>query len=172
MNKQINSDVIAAAFDSVFEFNDISKQFDKEKVTGVDLQLDLIWEEFQETLTAMDEGLSESRNKDLKECEIELLDGAVDVFVVVSGLLQKLQNAGFDVETALLRVTENNMSKFPTKISVQDPNWYESQGWQTEWNEQYGRFVIRDGNGKTRKPVDFIPVVLSDITPGNFFKGD
>ena len=56
--------------------------------------------------------LSELRNKDLKECEVELLDGAVDVFVVVSGLLQKLQHFGFDVEKALLRVPENNMSKF------------------------------------------------------------
>ena len=29
MKKIIDSNVVAAAFDSVFEFNDISKQFDK-----------------------------------------------------------------------------------------------------------------------------------------------
>ena len=88
MKKTIDSNVIAAAFDSVFEFNDISKQFDKDPVAAVDLQIDLIFEELTETISAMDAGLSELHNKDLKECEVELLDGAVDVFVVVSGLLQ------------------------------------------------------------------------------------
>lgn len=171
MNKTIDSNVIAATFDSVFEFNDISKQFDKDPVPAVDLQIDLIFEELTETISAMDAGLSELRNKDLKECEVELLDGAVDVFVVVSGLLQKLQYFGFDVETALSRVADNNLSKFPVGISPQDTNWYASQGWETEYNHKYDRFVIRDGNGKTRKSVDFVPVVLDDLVPGNFFNG-
>lgn len=171
MKKTIDSNVVAAAFDSVFEFNDISKQFDKDPVAAVDLQIDLIFEELTETISAMDAGLSELRNKNLKECEVELLDGAVDVFVVVSGLLQKLQYFGFDVEKALLRVPENNMSKFPVAISPQDTNWYASQGWETEYNHKYNRFVIRDINGKTRKSVDFVPVVLDDLVPGNFFKG-
>ena len=171
MNKEINSSIIASAFDSVYQFNDISKQFDKEPTSAVDLQIDLIFEELTETISAMDAGLSELCNKDLKECEVELLDGAADVFVVVSGLLQKLQHFGFNVEEALQRVTQNNMSKFPSIVPAQDMNWYEKQGWVTDWNEKYNRFVIRDSNGKTRKPVDFAPVVLDDLVPGDFFRG-
>jgi hypothetical protein len=63
------------------------------------------------------------------------------------------------------------MSKFPVAISPQDTNWYASQGWETEYNHKYNRFVIRDINGKTRKSIDFVPVVLDDLVPGNFFKG-
>ena len=75
------------------------------------------------------------------------------------------------METALSRVADNNLSKFPVVISPQDINWYTSQGWENEYNHKYNRFVIRDKNGKTRKPVDFVPVVLDDLVPGNFFKG-
>ena len=35
MTKQINSDIIAAAFDSVFKFNDISKQFEGNSLEGI-----------------------------------------------------------------------------------------------------------------------------------------
>ena len=170
MNKEINSAIIAATFDSVFQFNDISKQFDKEPTSAVDLQIDLIFEELTETISAMDAGTSELRNKDLKECEVELLDGAVDVFVVVSGLLQKLQHYGFNVEEALQRVAQNNMSKFPSTVPAVEMNWYEKQGWVADWNEKYSRFVIRDNNGKTRKCIDFVPVVLDDLVPGDFFQ--
>ena len=171
MNKEINSAIIAATFDSVFQFNDISKQFDKEPTSAVDLQIDLIFEELTETISAMDAGLSDLRDKDLKECEVELLDGAADVFVVVSGLLQKLQHYGFNVEEALQRVAQNNMSKFPSVIPAVEMNWYEKQGWVVDWNEKYSRFVIRDNNGKTRKCIDFVPVVLDDLVPGDFFQG-
>ena len=171
MNKEINSSIIASTFDSVFQFNDISKQFDKEPTSAVDLQIDLIFEELTETISAMDAGLSDLRDKDLKECEVELLDGAVDVFVVVSGLLQKLQHYGFNVEEALQRVAQNNMSKFPSVIPAVEMNWYEKQGWVTDWNEKYSRFVICDYNGKTRKCIDFVPVVLDDLVPGDFFQG-
>ena len=49
MNK-IDSNAIAAAFDSVHEFNDISGQLQGDMVKGVDLSLSLIWEEYQESL--------------------------------------------------------------------------------------------------------------------------
>ena len=57
-----------------FEFNDISKQFDKDPVAAVDPQIDLIFEESNRNNPAMDAGLS-GTCKDLKECEVELLDG-------------------------------------------------------------------------------------------------
>lgn len=171
MNKQINSDIIAAAFDSVYKFNDISKQFEGDKRAGVDLSIDLIFEELVETISAMDEGMSDYPNSDKLDAEIELLDGAADVFVVVMGLLQKLQNVGFDVEKALIRVCENNLSKFPKSIPPNDFNWYEQQKWTPVYNDKYSCFVLKDENGKTKKPIDFVPVTLADLVPKDFFLG-
>ncbi len=169
MNKQINSDVISAAFDSVYKFNDISKQFEGNLQAGIDLQIDLIFEELAETISAMDEGMSDNPNANKSDAETSLLDGAADVFVVVAGLLQKLQNAGFDVEKALIRVCENNLSKFPKVIPPTEFNWYEQQKWTPVYNDKYGCFVLKDENGKSRKPIDFVPVVLDNLTPKNFF---
>lgn len=171
MNKQINSDIIAAAFDSVYKFNDISKQFEGDKRDGVDLSIDLVFEEIVETIHAMDDGMSDYPNSDKIDAEIELLDGAADVFVVLMGLLQKLQNAGFDIEKALIRVCENNLSKFPKSIPPTEFNWYEQQKWTPVYNDRYGCFVLKDENGKSRKPIDFVPVTLADLVPKDFFLG-
>ena len=72
MNKKIDSNAIAAAFDSVYEFNDISKQFEGDPREGLDLQLDLIWEEYTETIAAMDDGCSGYPNIDRRTAESEL----------------------------------------------------------------------------------------------------
>lgn len=170
MDKKIDSNAIAAAFDSVYEFNDISKQFEGDPREGLDLQLDLIWEEYTETIAAMDDGCSGYPNIDRRTAEIELLDGACDLFVVVVGLLQKLQNAGFNVQEALQRVTDNNLSKFPTSINPQDWNWYESQKWTPVYNDSYGKFVLKDENGKSRKPINYCPVNIYDLVPTTLFK--
>lgn len=87
------------------------------------------------------------------------------------GFLQKLKVAGFNVEEALMRVCKNNMEKFPTVIPPQDYNWYENNGLTVTRNTDYWRFVIKDANMKTRKPVDFQPVVLADLVPATFFEG-
>lgn len=171
MTKQINSDIIAAAFDAVFEFNDISKQFEGNPLESINLSLDLIWEEFAtETIPAFEEGCNaiEVGNTKVATTQAEkLLDGAVDTFVVVSGLLQKLQAAGMDVEQALLRIPANNLSKFPKKI---DYNWCKQQGYDPVFNDKYSCFVLKDENGKTRKPFDYTSVDLSDLVPEDFFK--
>ena len=61
------------------------------------------------------------------------------------------------------------MEKFPTVIPPQDYNWYENNELTVTRNADYGRFVIKDSNMKTRKPVDFQPVVLVDLVPATFF---
>ena len=171
MTKQVNSDIIAAAFDAVFEFNDISKQFDGNPLESISLSLDLIWEEFAtETIPAFEEGCNAIEVGNTKVATIQaekLLDGAVDTFVVVSGLLQKLHAAGMDVDAALLRVTENNLSKFPKKVEYA---WCEKQGYTPVFNDKYSCFVLKDDNGKTRKPFDYKSVDLSDLVPEDFFK--
>ncbi len=169
--KQIDSNVIATAFDNVFTFNDVAKQFDGNFIDGVNLQLDLIFEEFcMETIPAFEIGCNaiifeKDKEKAVKEA-VKLLDGAVDTFVVVSGLLQKLQAAGFDVNEALLRVTENNLTKFTKKAEY---IWAEKQGYEVVYDEQYHLFSYKNSSGKLMKPDSYIPVVLEDLSNKEFF---
>lgn len=170
--KQIDSNIIAEAFDNVFKFNDVAMQFDQPKLSGINLQLDLIWEEFaMETLPAFEKGCNavEDRLGSVEENRYakELLDGAVDTFVVVAGLLQKLQHHGMDVNRALLRVTENNLEKFTKKAEY---IWAEKQGYEVVWNEQHSVFSYRDANGKLRKSPEYKSVELTDLIPSSFFK--
>lgn len=173
MNKEINSTAVAAAFDQVFQFNDMAGQFKSEPLQSVNLQLDLIFEEFcDETIKAFERGCNAIEyDKDKQEAgkqSVALLDGVCDTFVVVAGLMQKLQNAGFDVEQALLRVTENNLSKFTTKA---DYNWASNQGYEVVFDEKYYRFSYRDANGKARKPPEYVSVNIDDLANKDFFNG-
>lgn len=171
--KQVDSNIIATAFDNVFKFNDVAKQFEGSILQGVNLQHDLIFEEFcDETITAFESGCnaiiySKDKEKAAKEA-VKLLDGAVDTFVVVSGLLQKLQAAGFDVNEALLRVTENNLTKFTKKAEY---IWAEKQGYEVVWNEQHGVFSYRDANGKLRKSPEYQSVDIDALANPDFFNG-
>lgn len=171
MAKPFDSNVVAAAFDQVYQFNDMAGQFDTNPIDGVNLQLDLIFEEFcDETIKAFERGCNAiAYYKDKQEASkqaVNLLDGVCDTFVVVAGLMQKLQNAGFDVEQALLRVTDNNLSKFTTKA---DYNWASQQGYEVNYDETYHRFSYRDSNGKLRKPFDYKSVDICDLSNPDFF---
>ena len=171
MAKPFDSNVVAAAFDQVYQFNDMAGQFDTDPIDGVNLQLDLIFEEFcDETIKAFERGCNAiACYKDKQEASkqaVNLLDGVCDTFVVVAGLMQKLQNAGFDVEQALLRVTDNNLSKFTTKA---DYNWASQQGYEVNYDETYYRFSYRNASGKLVKPFDYKSVYLEDLSNPDFF---
>ena len=96
------------------------------------------------------------------------MDGAVDTFVVVSGLLQKLHAAGFNVNEALLRVTENNLTKFTKKAEYL---WAEKQGYEVVWNEQHSVFSYRDAAGKLRKSPEYQSVDIDALANPDFFNG-
>lgn len=151
----LNKTAVSAAEYATYKFNSISNNFSGDITDGIDLQLSLVFEELTETIGAFEE-----------ENELELLDGAVDTFVTVCGLLQRLQHAGFDVNKALQKVTDNNLTKFPKTIpvKVQYPT-----GWTTQYNKKYQCHVIKDENGKTRKPHGFAPVDLFDCVPFTLF---
>lgn len=151
MNNCIN---VQEAFNSIYKFNDIAGKFNNVKPEDIDLQLSLQFEELTESITAFEE---ENVN--------ELLDGAIDTFVIASGMLQLLQAAGFKVDEALNKVVENNLSKYPAKFDVKDL----PVGWNVDYNNDYKVFVIKDGNGKIRKPPYFIPVDLFGLSVYNFF---
>jgi hypothetical protein len=136
----------------------------------IDDQISYIFEELCETIDSIDphrQSLIEGNfpaNYDINEALVDrtgLLDGACDLFVTVVGLLQKLEAKGYDVGTALQRVCANNLTKFP---EINESFTYDSRFTETI-NEKYGRCVIKDENGKVRKPNDFAPVDLSDLIP-------
>lgn len=153
----INGNVVAESYNNIRKFNNIAENLQGDMIPQIDNQLGYIFEEFQETVTALEE-----------RDAVELLDGAVDVWVTVVGLLQKLEVAGFNVAEAIKRVDENNLSKFPAKGK---PLVY-SANHHAVFNEKYQVSVIKDVGGKVRKPSNFKPVDLSDLVPKDFFQGE
>ena len=90
-------------YDEVKKFNEIAGNLHS-KLTFADLknQAALILEEAKEAFDG-----AETKSYD------EVLDGAVDTFVTLAGLMQQMQCLGYDIETALGKVCDNNLSKFP-----------------------------------------------------------
>lgn len=144
---------INKAYASVEKFNEIAGSLHEVDSSKIDLQLSLIFEEFSETIEAFE-----------KQDNIKLVDGAADLFVTVSGLLQQLSVAGFDVDKAVDKVCGNNLDKFP---KVNTALRFDGEFTST-LNEKHQVYVIKDKAGKIRKPADFIPVDLSDCVSHNF----
>lgn len=100
----------------------------------------------------------------------EVLDGVVDVLVVATGLAHKLEEIGINVGEAVNRITENNLSKFPeytTKEALETVKLYSNKGESVFTHEILGKLVVKDLNGKIRKPASFVSVDLSDLVEGH-----
>lgn len=151
----MNEKALVDAFASIYDFNKIGGVFNKPADEMVDLYNSLSFEELSEGIAAF-----ESENA------VECLDAAVDEFVIIVGKLQILNAAGFKVGEAIRRVNENNHSKYIPKGQFVKYN----SDFHTEYNEEYGVSVIKDCNGKIRKPANFQAVDLSDLVPTSFFK--
>ena len=83
------------------DFNKISGQEKNFQLPDIENQFKLLLEEVEETRLALA----------LKDKE-GVLDGFIDCAVIVIGALQKLQNAGYNVNKGLLKISRNNLSKF------------------------------------------------------------
>ena len=123
-------------------------------------QFKLIVEELKETC----DGLAANNPE-------EVLDGTIDVMVTAIGLLQKLENLGMNVNKALLKTADNNLSKFPESemIAIETAEMYERQGIDVvaEFKSKYDVYVIKDSNDKVRKPSDFVSNDLKDCIPAD-----
>jgi len=157
MNNNVEQ-YIDESYSSIKKFNDIAGNLENVTPELISNQLSYIFEELTETIDAFESGN-----------DIELLDGSVDVWVTAAGLLQKLESAGYNVQEAMWRVDCNNMSKYPPA----DNPWYDllPEGTTAELNAKYNRVVFKDGNGKVRKPRNFVPVYLSGLEVKGFLKG-
>ena len=145
-------------YESVKQFNKIAGSLDNVTVEKIDLQLDLIYEEF------VVEGITNFEDKNPEK----FLDDVCDTFVTVAGWMQMMEAAGFNVEEALERICQNNLEKYP---SADEP--IVIQGDLTvKKNEEYNCWVITDTKGKVKKPPNFVSVNLDGLYPTDFFKGD
>lgn len=140
---------IKKAFGEVFKFNEIAGNLSNVDDESVDNQISFIFSELEETITAFEQG-----------DRVGVLDGAADLFVTVSGLLQKLEAQGYDVDTALRRVNANNLTKFPATVSTADQGKY-----KVSLNAKHNVFVLKDENDKVRKPEGYVGVYLADLIP-------
>lgn len=117
-----------------------------------------------EEVKEIDEGIS---NNDI----VEILDGVVDTLYVALGQLYKLEQLGCDIEGAIKRVGEDNLTKFPSseEIAAASVSFYNSKNVNVHWthNEGYSRYVLKDENNKVRKPIDFISTNLIEYVPEN-----
>lgn len=129
--------------------------------TAVTLQTALLLEETQETVDAIKYG-------DMTE----LLDGAVDVFVILSKLLHMLEKAGFDVEGGIEQIIDNNQNKIfnsfyeaceaKEKLEQRDDKEYYIE---TSVLNNLSFYTVRRQDGKITKPVGFVAVELDKFIP-------
>lgn len=128
---------------------------------AVDLQTKLLIEEAQETVDAIKYGNM-----------TELLDGAVDVFVILSKLLDMLEKAGFDVEGGIQQIIDNNQNKIfnsfyeaceaKEKLEERDDKEYYIE---TSVLNNLSFYTVRRQDGKIAKPVGFVAVELGKFIP-------
>lgn len=129
--------------------------------SAIILQTDLLLEEAQETVDAIKYG-------DMTE----LLDGAVDVFVILSKLLDMLEKAGFDVDGGIQQIIDNNQNKIfnsfyeaceaKEKLEQRDDKEYYIE---TSVLNNLSFYTVRRQDGKIAKPVGFVAVELDKFIP-------
>ena len=143
-------------YDSVCVFNDLAEN--KNTLEGFKAQMKCLIEEVKETEKAIqDNNIS------------DVLDGAVDVIYVAMGLMQKLEELGVDIKGAMQQVAEDNLKKFPSRLSdvTETVRKYNKENVNVHFtlNEKYKLFVVKDSNGKLRKPYNFKSTDLTKYVP-------
>ena len=127
----------------------------------IDLQTALLVEECQEAQNAA------------TFCDkVELLDGVVDTFVILSKLMDMLEKAGYDVEGAIEAIQANNDTKVYSSYyqAVEAKEKIEDKTDQEHWVDTgifngLPFYTVKKMTGKVAKAVDFVPVDLSEFVP-------
>lgn len=142
--------------------NTLAGQYDYADMNAIQKQMKLIQEEVKELQEALDN----------KEGNAAFLKEACDVYVVLIGLLHKLELAGWNVEKALLQTTENNLTKFVSGEDVETlaltTEMYKEKGIEitTKYNEEYDMFaIVNKQTGKFLKPAGYKKADVSNCIP-------
>lgn len=124
-------------------------------------QLELIREELAEGIDAAETGNL-----------VEEVDAACDLFVTVAGYMQQLERMGCNVQEALKRVCENNMSKLIASDDIDEMNQttlkYKEEGIDVliDKSALQGYVVAKNPHtGKALKPASFVAVNIADCVP-------
>ena len=124
-------------------------------------QLELIREELVEGIDAVEAGNL-----------VEEIDAACDLFVTVAGYMQQLERMGCNMQEALKRVCENNMSKLISSDDVDEMNKtthkYKADGFDVliDKSALQGYVVAKNPlTGKALKPASFVAVNIADCIP-------
>lgn len=150
-------------FNSVNKFNLVSGSLTpsnhEQTLDGIELQLSLIKEELDEAYQAFSESDA-----------TELGDAAGDILVVAIGLVQRLNEAGYNMPKLIQRICDNNMEKYVDTFKYnQSPDAYLPEG-ATAYDTPYGYIVFkRDVDLKVVKPKGFTKVSLAGCVPEDFF---
>jgi NTP pyrophosphatase (non-canonical NTP hydrolase) len=140
-------------------FNEISGKSGVPSDEDIRNQVRLITEEAKEIKDALEQG----------EPEINLLQEALDVLVVTFGLIEQLKSKGYDVDKAMGKVVDCNLSKFTqdrTEAWKSMDSYHDSGTNVTvDYYEEHNVYVIKDENNKIRKPLNFKKVNLEDCKP-------
>ena len=147
---------------NVFNFNEIAGNNLDTSLASFEAQQKCLVEEVNEISTGL-------KNKDVEE----VLDGVVDTLYVAIGMLHKLKEMGIDVEEAMQRIAENNLSKSPIfnhEVIEKTLEIYKQKGISLD----YRTYVTNDGTvvvftdeyAKVKKPFGFQSVELTDLVAG------
>jgi hypothetical protein len=123
---------------------------------------------FNQYLLIVEEGYHEGKEAFEQDNAVKLLDSFVDTLFVVLGALQKMKNAGFDVEGAMQQVADDNLSKFPidTFEMLSTVEKYNNEGIQVSVRRIGEFYVIQNkATGKILKPIGFKQTDLSKYCP-------
>lgn len=154
---------LLTSVNKIFRFNSIAGSFTNVDRQKLQLQIKLIKEELLE--------LEESVETDNQK---ETLDGICDVLVTSLGFAQMLTHQGYDVYGALEEVADNNLTKFPSTydIVVDTFNWFKTEypdvTLTASPDQTKSKWVIKDQNGKVRKPINYESVVLTNYLPKGY----
>lgn len=145
-------------YESVKLFNDLAGNTDV-SIKGFKNQVKLIFEE----------GVKEAEEALKEKSTVKMLDSTVDALYVVLGNLQKLEALGCDIEGAIKQVCNDNLTKFPFEAEVAQASvlHYNAQNIHVSYtyNAKHKRYIIKDSNGKVRKPLGFTSTDLTKYVP-------
>jgi NTP pyrophosphatase (non-canonical NTP hydrolase) len=140
-------------------FNEISGKSGVPSDQDLHNQVRLITEEAKEIKDALEQG----------EPEINLLQEALDVLVVTFGLIEQLKAKGYNVDAAMGKVVDCNLSKFTQDEMdvINSTDDYSSRGITVVpmYNKEHQVWVLKDEKNKIRKPLSFKKVNLEDCKP-------
>lgn len=155
MEKTENIDALLKLRNLSYMANDIAGQSTKVSYKDLYDQYKIMESELEELANAISTGN-----------DVEILDGAVDVLVTTFGMLRRLETLKYDVEKAYDKVGRNNLTKFPTSLTVVDDSvkMYADKGVKITpvFSHLHDRWALIDEGGKYKKPIDFKPVDLTD----------